>query len=91
MKQKKVEKSNSINNFKELVNIIISGSAYKAFANLTSHKNTSPLKKVKSSFACVLDFDREEIRNSTGDITYKPEVNLYFKMNVLKNSYQDAI
>jgi predicted ATPase len=75
---KGVEKANKLNNFSELINIIVSGSADKTFSNFTSHKNTYTLKKVKSGFACVLDGDMKAIRDSRGNETYKPQDNLHF-------------
>jgi predicted ATPase len=75
---KGVEKSYSLNNFNELINIIVSGSADKTFANFTSHKNTYSLKKVKSGFACILDGDMKTIKDSKGNLTYEAQENLHF-------------
>jgi hypothetical protein len=75
---KGVEKTYNINNFSELVNVIISGSADKTFSNFISHKNTYPLKKVKSGFACILDGDMKTIKDNKGNATYIPQDNLHF-------------
>lgn len=73
-----VEKEHKLNNFNELINVIISGSADKTFSNFISHKNTYSLKKVRSGFACVLDGDMKTIRDSKGNATYLPQDNLHF-------------
>jgi ABC-type lipoprotein export system ATPase subunit len=75
---KGVEIAHKLNNFNELINVIVSGSADKTFSNFTSHKNTYPFKKVKSGFACVLDGDMKTVRDNKGDTTYKPQDNLHF-------------
>lgn len=75
---KGVEKTYKINNFSELINVIISSSADKTFSNFISHKNTYSLKKVKSGFACVLDGDMKTVKDSKGTATYIPQDNLHF-------------
>jgi predicted ATPase len=45
-----VEKCYSINNFSELINIIISGSAENTFRNFNSHMRTYNQKKVKTGY-----------------------------------------
>lgn len=75
---KGVESTFKLNNFNELINIIVSGSADKTYSNFISHKNTFSSKKVRSGFACVLDGDMKLIKDSKGNVTYKPEDDLHF-------------
>lgn len=73
-----IERTLKLNNFSELINIIISKSANVTYSNFISHKNTYLSKKVKSGFACVLDGDMKIIKDGKGNVTYKPEDNLHF-------------
>lgn len=75
---KGVEIEFKLNNFNELINIIVSGSADKTYSNFTSHKNTFLSKKVRSGFACVLDGDMKLIKDNKGNVTYEPEDDLHF-------------
>lgn len=75
---KGAEKDYKLNNFSELINIIVSGSADKTYSNFISHKNTFSSKKVKSGFACVLDGDMKNIKDSKGRYTYQADENLHF-------------
>lgn len=74
----KIEKDKKINNFSELINIIVSGSADKTYNYFISAKDTFLLKKVKSGFACILDGDMRNIKNSKGSLTYPSQNNLHF-------------
>lgn len=73
-----VEKNKDLNNFSELINIIISGSADKTFSHFQSHRDTYNDKKVKSGYACVLDGDMKTIKDKKGSFTYPTENQLHF-------------
>lgn len=75
---KAIETNKKINNFSELINIIISGSADKTYTYFTSHKETYELKKIKSGFACILDGDMKNMKSNKGALTYPPSENLHF-------------
>lgn len=47
----------NLTNIKDLVNVIVSGSAAKTHNYFTVHKETYPLKKIKTGYACILDGD----------------------------------
>jgi predicted ATPase len=59
-----IQITQSLNNFSDLINIIISGSADNTYNFFQYHKDTYPHKKIKTGFACVLDGDQ---RNSIGE------------------------
>jgi predicted ATPase len=63
-------------NFHNLINIIVSGSADKTYRHFKSHQETYPKKEVRSGFACILDGDcRIKKCNSP---SYPPEECLHF-------------
>lgn len=53
----KLQINQNITNIKDLVNIIVSGSADKTYSYFSVHKDTYPFKKIKTGFACILDGD----------------------------------
>jgi len=73
-----IEKEKGLNNFKKLINIIESGSADTTYQNFKSHQRTYKYKKIKCGYACVLDGDMRNIKNSKGSLSYPPEEYLHF-------------
>lgn len=73
-----IEKENKLNNFSKLINIISSGSAQTTYENFKSHQRTYENKKIKCGFACILDGDMRNLKDSKGTLTYPPEENLHF-------------
>jgi len=73
-----IEKDKQINNFSELIDTIISGSADKTYTYYISHKDTYKKRKVRSGFACILDGDMKLMKDSKGKTTYPSEDNLHF-------------
>lgn len=64
--------------FNDLVNIIISGSANKTYLNFKVHKETYDLKKINCGFACILDGDMQNKRDSNQNNQYPNEDGLFF-------------
>ena len=52
-----LQKNHKLTNIKDLVNIIVSGSATKTYNFFNVHKETYPSKKIKTGYACILDGD----------------------------------
>ncbi len=75
---RQVEKNNNLVNFKELINIVSSGSADKTYNNFIAHKNTYKQKKIRTGYACVLDGDMKTIKDKKGNLTFPPDENLHF-------------
>lgn len=73
-----VEKKYKINNFSELINVILSGSADKTYTYFNAHLETYKAKKVKSGVACILDGDMKNMKSSKGTLTYPQTDNLHF-------------
>lgn len=73
-----IQSEKQISNFGDLVNIIVSGSGDKTFNYYSVHKETYPLKKIKTGFACILDGDRRMLTTSSGVAQYPPEECLHF-------------
>lgn len=53
----KLQTNQNITNIKDLVNVIVSGSADKTYNFFSVHKETYPFKKIKTGYACILDGD----------------------------------
>jgi predicted ATPase len=53
----KLQINQNITNIKDLVNVIVSGSADKTYNFFSVHKETYPFKKIKTGYACILDGD----------------------------------
>lgn len=66
------------NNFSDLINIIISGSANTTFQNFKVHKRTYPSKRIKTGYCCILDGDMRIQKNSRNELLYPPEDELFF-------------
>lgn len=75
---KGIQTEKSISNFSDLINIIISGSGSNTYTYFKSHKATYPNKKIKTGYATILDGDRRELRDSSGNLLYPPEECLHF-------------
>lgn len=73
-----IEQERALNKFSQLFNIIISGSAEKTFDNFVAHKRTYNDKIVRCGFACILDGDMKNIKDSKGNLTYPPQEFLHF-------------
>ena len=62
----------------DLINVIISGSADKTYANFKVHQRTYPHKKIRTGFCCVLDGDMKDKKDKTQQLLYPPESELHF-------------
>ncbi|RYL29219.1 AAA family ATPase [Acinetobacter piscicola] len=65
-----LQTNHTITNIKDLVNIIVSGSAEKTYNFFNVHKTTYPFKKIKTGYACILDGDMRS--------NFSNEENLHF-------------
>lgn len=73
-----LEKEKSLNKFSQLFNIIVSGSAEITFDNFIAHKRTYKDRKAKCGFACILDGDMKNVKDSKGNLTYPSQEFLHF-------------
>ena len=69
--------------FSSLVNVIESGSAEKTYENHSVAKRTYQFKKITSGYACILDGDMREQKDSKGVYSYPAEDELFF---IFKNA-----
>jgi predicted ATPase len=65
-------------NFHDLVNVIVSGSASQTYTYFKSHKETYPYKRIKTGYACILDGDRRNIKDSNNALLFPPEECIHF-------------
>lgn len=72
-----IQKVKGVFDFGNLVNVIISDSADKTYANYKVHERTYESKKIKVGYACVLDGDMS-ILTKGGVLIYPPEECLHF-------------
>lgn len=68
----------NLNNFQDLINIIISGGSDIVYANFKAHQRTYDFKKVRSGYACILDGDRKALKNKAGEYIFPAEDDLHF-------------
>ena len=54
-----LQTTHSLTNIKDLVNVIVSGSANKTYNYFSVHKETYSYKKIKTGYACILDGDMQ--------------------------------
>jgi predicted ATPase len=73
-----IQSSKGILNFGELINIIESGSSSDTYMNFKVDKRTFSNKKIRSGYACILDGDMRSETNSSGDLNYPPDDQLFF-------------
>ena len=59
-----IENEEYIYGFSNLINIILSGSSSKTYNHFISCSETYHNKKIKSGFACILDGDMKNMKNS---------------------------
>lgn len=65
-----IQTEQKLNNFNDLINPIIVGSADKTYNCLKAHQETYDFKKIKTGVACILDGDQRSL--------YAPEECLHF-------------
>jgi predicted ATPase len=73
-----IESEGKIIGFSNLINIIISGSSNLTYTHFVSHCQTFDVKKIRSGYACILDGDMKNMKNSKGDPSFPPHENLHF-------------
>ena len=73
-----IQNEMSLNNFADLINIIVSGSGDKTYTYFRSHQETYSSKRIKTGFACILDGDRRILKDTTGNLSYPQEECLHF-------------
>ncbi|MFY9164403.1 AAA family ATPase [Aquirufa antheringensis] len=73
-----IQTENSLTNFNDLINIIVSGSNNKTYLHFISHKETYPYKRIKVGFACILDGDCKKLKNKDGNLLYATDECLHF-------------
>jgi hypothetical protein len=73
-----IEKENQLNNFSNLINILVSGNAEITYENFKAHQRTYTTKKIKCGFACILDGDMRNLKDKKGILTYPSEEYLHF-------------
>jgi hypothetical protein len=64
---KELNSDKKLNNFQQLINVIISGSASTTYEDFKSHERTYKLKKVRSGYGCILDGDQRLTKPFVGD------------------------
>jgi predicted ATPase len=67
-----------VTNFSDLINVIPSGAADLTYSYFKAHQATYPFKRIRTGYACVLDGDRANLKNKTGNPQYTPEECLHF-------------
>lgn len=73
-----IQSTMKLNNFVDLVNIIVSGSDTTTYSYFKAHQATYSSKRIKTGCACVLDGDRKSLKSKNGDPLYTPETGLHF-------------
>lgn len=73
-----IQVENSLTNFSDLINIIVSGSGDKTYNFFKCHQETYPNKRIKTGYACILDGDRRILKDKSGMPIYPQEECLHF-------------
>lgn len=73
-----LQTNNDLRNLSDLINIIKSDSANKAFENFKVHQRTYSFKKVKTGVSCILDGDMQYKKNNNNQFLYPAEEELFF-------------
>ncbi|MBD8387427.1 AAA family ATPase [Dysgonomonas sp. BGC7] len=73
-----IQNIKNISNFGEFINIIVSGSADKTHTNFIVDKRTYDARKIKTGYACVLDGDMKNKKDSNSNPLYPTDALLFF-------------
>lgn len=73
-----IQEENSLTNFVDLINIIVSGNGDKTYSFFKYHQETYPHKRIKTGYACILDGDRRILKDKSYNIIYPEEECLHF-------------
>lgn len=73
-----IQSTKNIQNFNELINIIVSGSSNTTYDNFLVEKRTFSHKKIKTGYCCILDGDMRSKKKYNGEFQYPPEDLLFF-------------
>lgn len=78
-----IQTTKNIQNFSELINVIISGSSTTTYENFVVEKRTFAHKKIKTGYCCILDGDMKVKKKYTGELQFPAEDLLFFMFSDL--------